>query len=100
MKNVFVPGQYVNACMNTIDSLKQHASFNKIKLLIYCAIAIRFYKEKIVQQIPAPVPKNSLDKEYAMNDFEELKQRHADNLDLGSTVGNQASKLFHARNQI
>ncbi len=83
---------YVSKCIADIAELEQREDYTDIKLLIYYAIAIRFYIEKINNNVPTPSTKLSAEK--SKEDFNRLKDIDPSRLTLGSGEGRKSSNYF------
>ncbi|WP_133137776.1 hypothetical protein [Legionella rowbothamii] len=87
-----VDNTYVRKCIAAIAELEQREDYADIKLLIYYAIAIRFYIEKINKNVPIPSTKLSAEK--SKEDFNRLKDIDPGCLTLSSNEGRKSSNYF------
>ncbi|EHL32758.1 hypothetical protein [Legionella drancourtii] len=87
-----VGNTYVKKCIAAIAELEQREDYADIKLLIYYAIAIRFYIEKINKSVPTPSTKLSAEK--SKEDFNRLKDIDPSCLTLSSNEGRKSSNYF------
>lgn len=92
ISSLLVGNTYVKKCIADIAELKDREDYHHVELLIYYAIAIRFYIEKT--NIKVPIPSTKLSAEQAKADFQELKAIDPHILSLESNVGRKASNYF------
>jgi hypothetical protein len=95
MKKNHVNKSYVESYLNQANELQdevcqEHQS--ELKLLVYYAVATRFYIERTLHKTPLPSTKVSADK--AMEDYILLKKTPGQILNFGSSTGQKAANFF------
>lgn len=95
MLNHSVTNQYVESYVDKVHKLtdalcKTHQ--DELKLLVYYAVAIRFYIEKTELKLPLPTHKGT--EEDAHKEYARLKDTQAQLLSLGSPIGKSAANFF------
>lgn len=95
MKKNHVKNSYVESNLKEANELKDEickGHQEKLKLLVYFAVAIRFYIERRLQKTPLPSTKVSID--MAMEDYKCLEGTPGKDLDFGSSKGQKAANYF------